>query len=79
MIKIFCKNNGIKVNWLAEQMGIGENLLRYYLDRETPMHIKTRVAEVLNKHGYSTVEFSESLLKELKELKELADETDKQS
>jgi len=43
------KNKGLKKSWVAEQIGISNVLLSYYLTgtRSTPEHIERKLKEVL--------------------------------
>jgi len=43
------KKSGFKKSWLAEQMGISNVLLSYYLNgtRQMPYHIKVKLINIL--------------------------------
>lgn len=51
-LRDFCKENGLKIGWIAKELGITDQLIRYYLGMErTPPELEKRIRAVLRKHG----------------------------
>lgn len=45
-LREFCRENGIKQNWLAKRAGVSDSLLRYYMDRgRLPTDIESKIRE----------------------------------
>lgn len=51
-LRTFLKTHGLKLGWIAREIGITDSLLRYHLDSgELPKEMERRIRAKLKEHG----------------------------